>query len=97
MYNPQYHVQSKYAIWLPDYWDKYLQQLAGTLRSSVNRHTGFTPNMLRLGREINQPVDLMFRTHTEHEKDLDEYTSQLRENILSAHEVARDKLNTSQA
>ena len=50
-----------------------------------------------LGREINQPVDLMFRTPTGHEKDLDEYTSHLRENILSAHEVARDKLRTSQA
>ena len=81
----------------PNDWDKYLQQLAGALRSSVNRHTGFTPNMLMFGREINQPVDLMFRTPTEHEKDLDEYTSQLRENILSAHEVARDKLRTSQA
>ena len=52
----------------PNDWDKYLQQLAGALRSSVNRHTGFTPNMLMLGREINQPVDLMFRTPTEHEK-----------------------------
>ena len=53
--------------------------------------------MLMLGREINQPVDLMFRTPTEQEKDLDEYTSQLRENILSAREVARDELGTSQA
>ena len=81
----------------PNDWEKYLQQLAGALRFSVNRHTGFTPNMLMLGREINQPVDLMFRTPTEHKKDLDEYTSQLGKNILSAHEVARDKLRTSQA
>ena len=52
----------------PNDWEKYLQQLAGALRFSVNRHTGFTPNMLMLGREINQPVDFMFRTPTEHKK-----------------------------
>ena len=28
--------------------------MAGALRSSVNRHTGYTPNMLMSGREINQ-------------------------------------------
>jgi transposase InsO family protein len=33
-------------------WDKYLPQLAGALRSSVNRSTGYTPNMMMLGREI---------------------------------------------
>jgi hypothetical protein len=35
-------------------WDKYLPQLARALRSSVNRSTGYTPNMMMLGREIGQ-------------------------------------------
>ena len=43
--------------------------MAGGLRSSVNRHTGYTPNMLISGREINQSVDLMFRTPIGQEKD----------------------------
>ena len=41
-------------------WDRYLRQIAGAMRSTVNRSTGFTPNMLMLGREINLPSDLMF-------------------------------------
>ena len=38
----------------------YLTQLAGALRSAVNRSTGYTANMLMLGREVNTPADLMF-------------------------------------
>lgn len=42
----------------PRTWDKYLSPLAGALRSSVNRNTGFTPNKLMLGREVNIPATL---------------------------------------
>ena len=41
-------------------WDQYLPQLAGALKSSVNRSTGYTPNMMMLGREIGLPAELMF-------------------------------------
>ena len=44
----------------PTQWDEYLPQLASAIRSSVNRSTGFTPNMLMLGREINGPLALIF-------------------------------------
>ena len=43
-------------------WDEHLPHLAGAIRSSVNISTGFTPNMLMLGREVNQPADLLYRT-----------------------------------
>jgi len=33
-----------------------LPQLAGAMRASVNRSTGFTPNKLMLGREVTQPA-----------------------------------------
>ena len=43
------------------HWDDHLQQLAGAIRSTVNRSTGFTPNMM-LGREdlieLRQCLDL---------------------------------------
>ena len=41
-------------------WDEHLPQLAGALRATVNRSTGFTPNRLMLGREVNCPADLLF-------------------------------------
>lgn len=40
--------------------DESIPQIASALRSCVNRRTGFTPNMLMLGREIAQPVDLVY-------------------------------------
>ena len=37
---------------------KYLQQIAGSIRSIVNRQTGFTANYIMLNREVSQPLDL---------------------------------------
>ena len=41
--------------------DKYFSPLAGALRSAVNRNTGYTPNKLMLGREVNIPATLMYK------------------------------------
>lgn len=41
-------------------WDQYLPVLGMNLRAMVNSSTGFTPNMLQLGHEVNMPVDVMF-------------------------------------
>ena len=41
-------------------WDLHIAQIAGALSSSLNRSTGYTPNMMMLDREVNQPVDLLF-------------------------------------
>ena len=41
-------------------WDQHVQQIAGAIRSSVNRSTGFMPNMLMLRREVRTPAQLMF-------------------------------------
>ena len=35
-------------------WDVHLAQIAGALRLSMNRSTGFTPNRMMQGREVNQ-------------------------------------------
>ena len=50
-------------------WDIYLPQIAGAIRSTVNRQTGFTPNFLMLGREIVQPIDIMFGTASMNEPE----------------------------
>ena len=44
----------------PTSWDKHLGPLAGALRSSVNRQTGYTPNRLLLGREVHIPATLVY-------------------------------------
>ena len=36
-----------------------------TKRSTVNRQTGFTTNVLLLGRDVLQPIDLMLHTGVE--------------------------------
>ena len=81
----------------PANWDEYLPQLAGALRSAVNRSTGYTPNMLMLGREVVQPLDLVYPSKMLGQPvDPDTYVSQLVQNTRLAHQIARKKLKSSQ-
>ena len=41
-------------------WDQYLPTLGMAIRATVNRSTGYTPNMLVLGHEINMPADILY-------------------------------------
>ncbi len=41
-------------------WDIHLPLLTSAYRSCLHEATGFSPNMLMLGREINAPMDLMY-------------------------------------
>ena len=38
---------------------EHIQQLAGTILSTINRNIGFTPNLMMLGREVKLLIDLM--------------------------------------
>ncbi|KAH3831633.1 hypothetical protein DPMN_104903 [Dreissena polymorpha] len=69
--------------------------IAGALRALVNRSTGFTANMLMLGREVNIPAQLMFPHVSARREDHAEYVSTLIENIQQAHDTARRTLKTS--
>lgn len=78
-------------------WDEYLPQLACAIRSSVNRHTGMTPNKMMLGREINLPAELIFQPdRKELFENEEQYVTSLRKNIQKIHEIARQKLMTTQ-
>ena len=82
----------------PTNWDECLPRITGALRSAVNRSTGYTANMLMLGREVNQPVDLVFPHPSQnHQPDCDQYVAELSENITLAHQIARKTLQTTQA
>ena len=48
----------------PGDWDYQLPFLCMALHATKSRSTGFTPNMLMLGREVTSPADLMFGTES---------------------------------
>jgi len=76
-------------------WDEKVQQIAGAIRASVNRSTGYTPNKLMLGREVNTPAQLMFPMATDKHEDVDEFVCDLLGTISLAHETARANLRTA--
>ena len=75
-----------------------MPQIAAAIRASVNRHTGFTPNKLMLGREVNMPLELMFAQSGPTQADLpiENYVAQLQQDMLDANQQAREVLKTSQ-
>ena len=77
-------------------WDEHLQQLAGAIRSTINRHTGFTPNMMMLDREVMLPVDLLFRSIRKEETTSAEYATKLQQILRQVHTLARESLQSSQ-
>ena len=81
-----------------DTWDEHLQQLAGAVRATVNRQTGFSANMMMLGREVLQPIDLMLGTaeRSARFQDSATYVKNLRTNLQTVHALAREHLQTAQ-
>jgi hypothetical protein len=78
-------------------WDLYLPQIAGAIRATINRSTGYTPNKMMLGRETTKPVDLIFGLtplNVEH-KTPESYVNHLESILKTSHEVARECLRES--
>ena len=61
----------------------------------MNRSTGYIPNRMMLGREVNTPADLMFPQRRHNPEDPDYHVSHLTQELQTAHEIAREKLKTS--
>lgn len=74
-------------------WDLNLQQLAGAIRSTESRQTGYTPNMMMLGREVIQPVDLLTGTCKLNFKvtEPSPYITDLKNTLEEVHTLAREK------
>jgi hypothetical protein len=79
-------------------WDKDLQLLASAIRATPNRATGFTANMLFLGRETTSPIDLIMNIVSVHPvaSAPAEYVTQLRKTLQDVHEVTRSSLREYQ-
>ena len=52
-------------------WDEDLQLLAGAIQAMKNHSTGFSANMLMLGSETTQPIDVLFGSALRKEEDTD--------------------------
>ena len=76
-------------------WDRFLPQLAGAIRGTVNRSTGFTPNMVMLGREVSLPATLL-QLPSRNPTNLPEYLLRFQEVQRQVHEAAREHLQGAQ-
>ena len=70
-------------------WDLYVRCLAGTYRSSLLESTGYTPNMLMLGREVQFQVGLLFEQPKQAGVSYGEFVESVQHNLCQAHHQAR--------
>lgn len=78
-------------------WDQYLAQIAGAVRATPNRTTGFTPNFLMFGREVTSPAACTFGCKPNGSPaDPLSYVSLLRDKLHKVHEAARKHIGMAQ-
>ena len=79
-------------------WDtcKYLSLLLAAYRASSHPATGYTPNMLMFGREVNIASDILFPfPRPEEPSDVHEYVSELRDKLEECYHVARKNIKSA--
>ncbi len=74
-------------------WDLYLPLLTAAYRSTVHPATGYTPNLMMLGRETRLPVDLLLPLlNRSVPDDAVVYVSELRTRLEKCYQFARQHL-----
>ena len=77
-------------------WDKYVNFCTGAMRSTVNRTTGFTPNFLTFGRELNQPADIAYGSPVmKNDPTLSDYVKNLVETMTESYKMVRENVEGS--
>lgn len=79
-------------------WDEHLPLLASAYRSSQHAVTGFSPNMLMLGREVHQPQGVWTGASelNSDRMEIPDFLYSLEKKLKEAHNTAREHLRTSQ-
>lgn len=79
-------------------WDKHLPLLTSAYSSAQHSITGFTPNMLMLGREVHQSQDIWLGVAEQKHGEMDapDYLHKLEEGLVEVHRIARQHLRTAQ-
>ena len=63
-------------------------------RSMINKTTGFSPNMMMLGRKIKRSIDIFLGQHKSENKIEPEYVKHLIEKLKTVYEEARKNIKT---
>ena len=79
----------------PNEWDKHLPLLTAAYRCTVHPATGFTPNFLMFGREVNIPADLLFPPPADDGLTTPEYVEEMREHLTDCYNRARQHLKSA--
>ena len=75
-------------------WDEYLSLIMMAYRSSKQSSTGQIPNMLKLGRKVTFPLQVVIESPKEilEAPDVNEYGQEMQTRMHLAHEIARKNL-----
>ena len=79
----------------PTQWDLYLPALTAAYRSTVHPATGFTPNQIMFGREVNTPFEMLFPKPRKEGMDIPEYVTNLKDEIENCYQLAREHLKSN--
>ena len=77
-------------------WDEDLPLLTSANRSVPRRQTGFTPNLMMLGREVSYPARLLVEDIPVTSVGLSEYVVELRDLMPKIHSQVREWLEVTQ-
>lgn len=77
-------------------WDQALPYIGLAYRSTVHDSTGFTPNLLTLGKEINLPIHLLYGNVVEDRRSPCDYVEEQLNLMNDAFEVVRDNIGVAQ-
>ena len=77
-------------------WDEHLPLISMALHSMKNKSTGFSANMLMLGREVIQPIDLILGLPRPSPQDPATWVAYLTSNLSKIHTLAREKIGSTQ-
>lgn len=76
-------------------WDNHIHLLMAAYRSCVHPATGYTPNYLMLGREVNLSRNILFSdSNTCNFQSSTEYTQKLEKTLEKVYQTVREHLNT---
>ena len=77
-------------------WDQYIGLLLAAYRSTPHSSTGYSPNMMMLGREVTLPVDVIFPLQQQDASvEEHEYVANLREKMEECFTIARKQLHAA--
>ena len=77
-------------------WDEHLPLISMALHSMKNKSTGFSANMMMLGRDVCQPIDLILGLTRSTPRDPLTWVAKLLSNLSDIHKLARERIGEAQ-